>query len=398
MTTIQITVFGSTFSLVQFRRFALPALFALFGLIIGSWAGRIPALRDALHISHSVLSMVLLCGGLGAVLSFPVSSRMMTWFGGRKTMLYSGMGLLIALMSIGLASNVFKLKLAVLMLGIAASCFDVAMNSVATKHEERSGQSHMSTLHGWCCAGGLAGAALASMMANLHVKPANHFSMMAGVVACAIWFCCDMLDAGDAREQNAKRVVTKAQAQIEKKPFALPRGPLVLLGTLGFFGSVAEGSIADWSGIFLKDHFGVTDGFAPLALSSFSVMMLIARISGDRLKGQYSARNLLGAGGLLAAAGLFFAVLAPNAYCALIGFALAGLGMALVFPFVFSAAGKEGPIALAGVATMAYSGSLMGPPMLGAVAHHFGMPAAMGFIGILSAASAAIASKSAMLR
>ncbi len=389
MTLIQINVFGLTFSL-QFRRFALPTLFALFGLTIGSWAGRIPALRDALHISHSALSMVLLCGGLGAVLSFPVSSRMMSWFGGRKTMLYSGMGLLIALISIGLAPDMLMLKLAVLMLGIAASCFDVAMNSVATKHEESSGQSHMSTLHGWCCAGGLAGAAIASLMASLHIDPATHFSMIAGVVACAIWFCCDMLDADGMRE--------KVEKKVEKKPFALPRGPLVLLGALGFFGSVAEGSIADWSGIFLKDHFGVTDGFAPLALSVFSVMMLITRISGDRLKGVYSARNLLITGGLLAAGGLFFAVFAPNAYCALAGFALAGLGMALVFPFVFSAAGKEGPIALAGVATMAYSGSLMGPPMLGAVAHNFGMPAAMGFIGILSATSAAIAGKSAMLR
>jgi hypothetical protein len=127
-------------------------------------------------------------------------------------------------------------------------------------------------------------------------------------------------------------------------------------------------------------------------------MMLSARVIGDKLKGCFSARRLLGLGGLLAAIGLFFAVFAPNAYFALGGFALAGLGMALVFPFVFSAAGKEGPLALAGVATMAYSGSLMGPPMLGAVAHNFGMQAAMGFIGILSAISAVIASKSAMLR
>jgi hypothetical protein len=125
---------------------------------------------------------------------------------------------------------------------------------------------------------------------------------------------------------------------------------------------------------------------------------LLTRVIGDRLKGNYSARSLLSIGGMLAAAGLFFAVLAPNAYFALCGFALAGLGMALVFPFVFSAAGKEGPIALAGVATMAYSGGLMGAPMLGAVANHFGMQSAIGFIGVLSAASAVVARKSSMLR
>ncbi len=75
---------------------------------------------------------------------------------------------------------------------------------------------------------------------------------------------------------------------------------------------------------------------------------------------------------MLSAAGLFFAVLSPNAYFALGGFAVAGLGLALLFPFVFSAAGAQGPVALAGVASMAYSGSLMGPPVIGAIAHSSG--------------------------
>jgi MFS family permease len=383
---MQTFLFDSKLFLARCRQFTLPVLFALFGLIMGTWASRIPALRDGVHASHSALSMVLLCGGLGAVISFPISSRMMNRFGGRSAMLYSGLGLLVALMSIGLASTVWMLRLSVLMLGIAASCFDVAMNSVATRHEEETGKPHLSKLHAWCCAGGLAGATLGSLMAGIHVRPVKHFGIVASVAACILWFGCSLLNADDAGEP------------IEKEPFVLPRGPLILLGALGFFGSVAEGSIADWSGIFLKDRFAVTDGFAPLALSVFSVMMLAARVIGDKLKGSYSAGRLLGLGGLLAAIGLFFAVFAPNAYFALGGFALAGLGMALVFPFVFSAAGKEGPLALAGVATMAYSGSLMGPPMLGAVAHNFGMQAAMGFIGVLSAISAVIASKSAMLR
>jgi fucose permease len=383
---MQTTASASQFSFVQLRSIALPAMFALFGLVMGSWAGRIPALRDGVHISHSVLSMVLLCGGLGAALSFPITSRMMARFGGRKTMLHSGMALLIVLVSIGLAPNVPSLMIAVLMLGIAASCFDVAMNSVASRHEKTSGKLHLSKLHAWACAGGLTGATLGSLMASLHIRPAMHFSMISIPVAFGLKIGCDLLEADDVGEKVAK------------KPFTFPRGALVLLGALGFFGSVAEGSIADWSGIFMKDHFGVTDGFAPLALSSFSVMMLITRIIGDRLKGRYSARRLLRAGGLLAATGLFCAVFAGNACFALAGFALAGLGMALVFPFVFSAAGKEGPVALAGVATMAYSGSLMGPPMLGAVAHKLGMQAAMGFVGILSVVIALIAGRTVMLR
>jgi hypothetical protein len=94
---------------------------------------------------------------------------------------------------------------------------------------------------------------------------------------------------------------------------------------------------------------------------------------------------------------LFFNVYAPNPYFALVGFAVAGIGLSLVFPFVFSAAGREGTVALAGVATMTYSGTLMGPPMLGAIAHSIGIEAAMGFIGLLAIVIAVVAARTRLL-
>ncbi|HZW13425.1 MAG TPA: MFS transporter [Noviherbaspirillum sp.] len=365
---------------------ALPTLFIVFGVMMGSWAGRIPALRDALQLSHTALSMVLLCGGLGAVISYPLTSRLMATFGGRRTTYFSGLALLAVLLCIGGASSMLLLMMAVLALGITASCFDVGVNSVATKYEKTTGKSEMSKLHGWGCAGGLVGATLGSVMASLQIPPFLHFLMIAAPVAFLLWMGIQWLDADAPSEK------------IERKTFALPRGPLALLGALGFLCAMSEGSIADWSGVFLKDHFGVGDGFAPLALTAFSVMMLIARLGGDRLKERFTAHSLVRASASLAAAGLFFAVLAPNAYWALAGFGIAGLGLALVFPFVFSAAGKEGPVALAGVATMAYSGSLMGPPVVGTLAHGLGIQAAMAFVGGLSVVIAVVASRTAMLK
>ena len=82
----------------------------------------------------------------------------------------------------------------------------------------------------------------------------------------------------------------------------------------------------------------------------------------------------------------------------LFGFAVAGMGMALVFPFVFSAAGAQGPVALAGVASMAYSGSLMGPPVIGAIAEGLGMQIAIAYIGGLAALIAFVASRSRLLK
>ena len=376
----------SLFVLAQAQQYSLPLVFALFGLIMGSWAGRIPALAAGVNVSHAALSMVLVCGGLGAVLSYPVSSFMMGRFGARKTILLAGLALLSVLVSIGMAPTVPRLMMSVLMLGVTASIFDVAMNSAAARREKVSGKSEMSRLHGLCCAGGLVGATLGSLMASLKIAPATHFLMLAGPLAVVLWMAYSVLEADEVG------------VQVEKKSFALPRGPLVLLGLLGFFGSMAEGSIADWSGMFLKEHFGASDGLAPLSLSAFSVMMLISRMFGDKLKERHGAKRLVSTGAMVAAAGLFFAVLAPNAYVALIGFAVAGVGLALVFPFVFSAAGAQGPAALAAVASMAYSGSLMGPPAIGAVAHFIGMQAAIAYIGGLSIVIAMVACRTHMLK
>ncbi|MDY0975874.1 MFS transporter [Massilia sp. CFBP9012] len=372
--------------LVQAQLFSLPVVFALFGLIMGSWAGRIPALAAGVNISHAALSMVLLCGGLGAVISYPISSFLMARFGARKTIMIAGLALLCVLVSIGMAPDVSRLMMAVLMLGITASTFDVAMNSAAARREKESGKSEMSRLHGLCCAGGLVGATLGSLMASMKIAPATHFLMLAGPLAVLLWLAVNMLEADEVGEK------------VEKKKFALPRGPLVLLGLLGFFGSMAEGSIADWSGVFLKEHFGASDGLAPLALSAFSMMMLMSRMVGDKLKERYGAKRLVTLGALVAASGLFFAVLAPNAYIALGGFAIAGVGLALVFPFVFSAAGAQGPAALAAVASMAYSGSLMGPPAIGAVAHFIGMQAAIAYVGGLSLVIAMVACRTRLLK
>lgn len=390
------------FSLQQLQPLALPVVFTLFGLIMGSWAGRIPAIRADLHMPHSALSMVLLCGGIGAVVSYPVSSWMMARLGGRKTMLMAGMALLAALVGIGLAPSVALLMAAVFLMGIPAGCLNVSMNAVASDLEKKAGKSIMAKLHAACCAGGLAGTMLGGLMASMEIAPARHFLLLAGPLAALLWLACGLLKMAGAGDAGTAAEAAAADGNVAdgagKKMFALPRGPLALLGALVFLGAMSEGSIADWSGVFLKDHFGVEDGIAPLAYAAFLGTMLLARLAGDHLKGKHGARRLVSGGAALAAAGLLFAVLASNPYFALAGFAAAGLGLALVFPFVFSAAGRQGPVALAGVATMAYSGSLMGPPVVGALAHGLGMQAAIGFIGVLAALIALVAARAGLLK
>lgn len=367
------------------RPHALPAVFALSGLVMGSWASRIPALRDGLQISHTMLSFVLLCGGLGALISYPLAARMMSGFGARRTVRTGAMGLCLVLMAIGLAPSVPLLMLAVLMLGVTGGCFGVGLNAIAARYEKAAGASRMSMLHALGCSGSLCGALIGSALAGAGIAPSLHFIAIALPAAMLLWTASQMLEGGDQRES------------IERKSFALPRGPLALLGLLGFCGAMSENSIADWSGVFLKDHFGASEGVAPLSLSAFTVMMLLCRLFGDRLKERHGARRLVTIGAALSACGLFLAVFAPNAWFALGGFACSGLGLALLFPFIFSAAGQQGAMASASVATMCHVGGLMGPPVIGTIADVLGMQMAIGLIGMLSIMIALVASRSRML-
>jgi MFS family permease len=179
--------------------------------------------------------------------------------------------------------------------------------------------------------------------------------------------------------------------------FAIAHGPVIALGVIGFCGAVAEGSIADWSGVFMKDQMYVHDGVAPLAFAGFACLMLLARLVCDPLKDRFGARRVVSLGALLAAAGVFIAVLALNVPLTIAGFALAGAGLASVFPFVFSAAGRHGSTALAAVATFSYSGGLIGPPVIGFLAQGWGMQAGLAFIGLLAIAIAAAASRARWL-
>lgn len=364
---------------------ATPFLFILLGVIYASWAARIPAIRDVLQLSPAQLGMVLLGGGFGAVASFPLAAWLVGRFGGRRAAWYAGLGLIVVLPALALAPNMLWLVIAAIVLGAASGCFDVAINAIGTAHEKLAGRSTMSLLHAWFSAGAVSGALFGSAMAGFGMTPVVHFSITALVLLPPLYIAYQALPPEQIEKPTSKQY------------FAIAHGPLVALGIIGFCGAVAEGSIADWSGVFMKDRMGAHDGVAPLAYAGFAALMLLARLVCDRLKDGYGARRVVAVGAALAACGIFIAVAAFNIPLTIFGFALAGAGFASVFPFVFSSAGRHGATALAAVATFSYSGGLIGPPVIGFLAQGWGMQVALGLIGVMAIAIALSASRARWL-
>ncbi|WP_211467220.1 MFS transporter [Collimonas silvisoli] len=360
----------------RMRSAALPLLFLLLGVIYASWVSRIPALRDNLQLDPASLSLFLLGGGIGAVASFPLAAWLIGHYGARRASWYAGLLLLITMPCLALAPTLPLLMLAMLCLGACSSCFNVAINALGAEAEKIAGRSIMSQLHAWFCVGTLSGALLGSAIAGMGVRPLLHFSLIAVCAAIPMRRCYRALPND------------RPQYIAGKKHFAMPHGPLIALGVVAFGGAIVEGSVADWSGVYMKDLLFASDGVAPLAFALFAGMMLLTRMIGDKLKESFGARRVVAGGALTAGLGMLIALLASQIPLAIAGFALTGVGVATIFPFIFSAAGRHGPTALAGVTTMGYTGGLIGPPVIGFLAHGFGLPAALSLVGVLCIAVA----------
>ncbi|MBC7514059.1 MAG: MFS transporter [Herminiimonas sp.] len=390
-------------------RFCLPLLFVLLGLVFAAWASRIPALRDLLHLSTGQLGLALLCAGIGGIASFPLAAWMTGRFGAPRSAACAGSVMLLALAAIA-----FSPRLAILMavlgcMGAAASCFDVAINAIGATAEKKAGRSIMSMLHAWFCVGTLAGALSGSVIASLGIAPHIHLMLVSAAMVVPMWLACRRLGAAaaiDGAGGTDATVAIGASTQPRSRTslrqtladrFRLPPPRLLLLGLIGFCGAIAEGGIADWSGVFLQDRLGAGAGMAPLAYAAFSGAMLAARLVADRLKDRFGAQAVVATGGMLAAAGIGAAASGASVAISIAGFALAGAGLAGVFPFVFSAAGRAGPTALAGVATISYCGGLVGPPVIGFIGEFASLPIAIGSIGVVCAAMAIVAARTRSL-
>ena len=426
----------------RWRKTCLPLLFVLLGLVFAAWAARIPAVRDGLHLSAGQLGLALLCAGVGGLASFPLAAAMVARYGQARAALCGGTALLVALACIGCSANLPALMASLGLLGAAASCFDVAINAIGAIAEKKAGRSIMSMLHAWFCVGTVSGALSGSVIAGQGISPQAHFLTLAAIMALPLWLSCRTLAAAAGAEDAARdghrddapagavdaaavaaataataatadsgagatATVTTERRRGHGRFRLLPR-PLLILGLIGFFGAIAENGIADWSGLFMRDHMGAAVGIAPLGYAGFTGAMLLMRLVADRLKDRFGARRVVAGGALVAVAGIGIAVGAQwlgavigvdgaTLPLAIGGFALAGAGLAGVFPFVFSAGGAAGPSALAGVATISYFGALVGPPVIGFLAQYAGLQAALGSLALLCLALGMIASRAKAL-
>ncbi|MEU5290487.1 MFS transporter [Streptomyces umbrinus] len=345
---------------VKRSRYAVATVFAVHGAVTGSFATRVPWIQDHASVSAGQLGLALAFPAIGASVAMPLAGSVSHRFGARAAL----RGLIalwtLALTLPALAPNLVTLCMALFVYGATAGMADVAMNALGVEIESLLDKSIMSGLHGMWSAGALVGSAAGTVAAHLGSDARLHHALAAvaltliGVAACQ-W----VLDLRPTEDE-------------EPPPrFALPPKSALLIGAIGFCAVFAEGASLDWSAVYLRDVLDSSAGVAAASTTGFTLTMAIARFAGDAVVDRFGPVRTVRVSGALATLGALLVVMARNAPMAMAGFALLGLGIAVVVPLCFAAAGRSGPIpsqAIAGVATITYTSGLIAPSAIGAVA------------------------------
>jgi predicted MFS family arabinose efflux permease len=364
-------------------RWAIAAIFTIDGAFVGTWAARVPALQDRAGVSTPTLGLALAGLAAGALVAMPICGWRTARVGSRSTTLFCATALVIALPIPALATSAAGLILGAVALGAANGGIDVAMNAHGVEVERRLGRPILSSLHACFSLGGLVGAAIGALLASADVDVRVNFALMAAVMAVVTLAAAPRLLPSDA------------DAAPPGGRLALPPRALWPLGLIAFCCMLAEGAAADWSAVYLHGPLGAGAGVAALGFTAFSVAMTGARFTGDRLTLRRGAVRVVRGGALLATAGLGAALLIAEPAAGVAGFALLGAGVAVVVPSVFRAAGTTRGVAsgtaLAAVTTAGYSGFLVGPPIIGAIAGATSLPAALTLVLVCTATVAALA-------
>ncbi|MFH8295312.1 MFS transporter [Streptomyces sp. NPDC018059] len=357
-------------------RIAVAAVFCVHGAVTGSFATRVPWIQEHASVSAGMLGLALAFPAIGASVAMPLASRISHRFGARNAL----RGLLavwtLSLILPSLAPNLLTLCLALFVYGATSGMSDVAMNALGVETETRMRKSIMSGLHGMWSVGALIGSAAGTVAAHLGSDARLHHALAAAALtALGLAACQGVLDL-------------QATPEEEVPPrFSLPPKSALLIGAVGFCAVFAEGASLDWSAVYLRDVLDSSAGVAAASTTGFTLTMAVARLAGDAVVNRFGAVRTVRVGGVLAAFGGLLVVLASHPVMAMGGFALLGLGIAVVVPLAFAAAGRSGPNpsqAIAGVATITYTSGLIAPSAIGTLADATSLVTSFALVTVLA--------------
>lgn len=368
----------SVYKVGKKEQMAARMAFFISGFAVATWAPMIPAVKDKLQIGADVLGMLLLSIGISAFIFMPLAGMLSRSYGCKKVLRTAIAVMAADLIILSLLGNIWGFLVFLAVFGAAMGCIDVNMNLNAVIVENASKKRMMSGMHALWSVGCFAGAGLFSLLAKaglgITVIAAIHSLIVMVFTAIYSRHFLNFKGAGN------------------EKPIAVPKGIVVFFGVLACITFLGEGAVMDWSGVLLTEVKNTELSLAGVGYAVFSVAMLCMRLLGDKIVAVLGEEKTLVFGSILGAVGFLNVIFLENFYAIQLGFVLMGLGLANIVPTIYSLTKyqKVMPInaAVTAITSMGYTGVILGPAVLGFVAHGFGITQVFYLLAVLLAAQA----------
>lgn len=355
-------------------RWRVIALFFTHALAAGAIHTRIPDLQVAMGLSEGQLGLVLMGQPLGALSMFLFSSAIIERFGPRRTILAV---LPIVIITAALATVLLHPAALFILLafnGIGFSLSNIAMNVEADRVEAATGARVMNTCHGVWSVGFLLTSLLGATLRGFHVDPAIHLWALAPLLIVLLLVVVVPMPVMPPRPHSGEKV----------KKLALPTLATLGLVAFGLGAGLTEGASRAWSIIYLRDSFDVSPFVESLALPALLAAMAVGRLLADRVIDRFGPVRVARLLSAVAVAGMVLIVLSPNAYIALAGFVIVGIGICVLYPLMLSAAARIGdrPASqnVAATTLIFQLVNLGAPALIGAVAQGLGVRMAFSML------------------
>ena len=359
-------------------RIAVSCGFFVFGLGFAIWAVHIPLIAARLGLDPAILGLALLNVGLGGVISQPLTGGLVARTGSRPAATVFLLVFLATFIAPAVAWSTPVFFVATFILGVTAGAANVAVNTQASEIERARGRPTMSSFHGFFSLGALAGASIGGGIIALGWQDGSGAAVVAALLFAIAAIAAPFF-------LPTKPTPKKAPSDGRKR-FALPSRAILGLTVLTFFANTVEGAVNDWSTLYLSSVRGFTVAAAASGIVIFSSAMAICRLAGGPVVVRLGEKHIIFYGGVLIALGMAVVVLSPWAIVSPFGFALVAIGAANTIPVMMGAAARAPGVAastgVAATATGALLGFLIGPPIIGFIAHAMGLSVALGFLSL----------------
>jgi MFS family permease len=341
------------------QRLFLNLFFFLSGVCFSTWASRIPTIKSNFGYNDAELGTILLCMPLSSLAGLPLSGWLVSRYDSRIPMTAGFAGVAIALTLIGLADRTLFLVLAVCVFAFSMRIFSIAVNTQAIALQKQFNRKINGAFHGLWSTGGIVGVGISTLLVALHVGMIAHFAIITLMTLPVILYAYQFLMRND-------RTTTGNKLNLGK-----PDPYIVFLGLMVFLAAICEGGMFDWSGVYFREVVGIE--LFTLGYLTFMIFMASSRFLTDRLIETIGMPRMYFLSACLIVVGILVAVIFPEFWPCMIGFCLVGFGTAAIIPMTFLLAGSSqkysAGLAISIIATYSTVGMLIGPPLIGYIAH-----------------------------